>query len=71
MLNCAVVTNLMTGFGLSFGFELLNNCVTVSGQSTEMKADIEVGAMNGFTNAASELYFLNTTLLLLYVFSFL
>lgn len=36
-----------------------------------MKADIEVGAMNGFTNAANELYYLNTTLLLLYVFSFL
>lgn len=71
MLNCAVVTKLMTSFGLRFGFKLLNNCVTVSGQSTEMKADIEVGAMNGFTNAACELYYLNTTSLLLYVFSFL
>lgn len=71
MLNCAVITKLMTSFGLSLGFELLNNCVTVSGQSTEMKADIEVGALNGFANAAFELYYLNTTLHLLYVFSFL
>lgn len=58
-LNCSI--SLVTTFFKYkiFGIELSNYCVTVSGQSTGMKADKEVGALtqrNGYTNAAIASY---------------